>query len=303
MSDLNESTEIKTTNSRRQRVFLAIALTGFGLLLLTGCLLAKRYVLGAAVASGMGTPQSSLPGMFFTGLAFSAPLQSAVLLAFLPFSWTRRIAIACTWMLIAVLVFQLGNQAMSMHDSPSLFRSTTTCVLPSVALGWLLPLGLIRTNRGWRLSFPAMSNSQIDNGVTTASLFALTLLVSLCLFSLQFGPAGSYRLGLIGCVIGMVMGAASILPIYWIMKSGPVIAVVIFVALAIAVFWGARTIMLLIGAGNLAVPNSIFLTTIVMSSVFGILLARLCGIRLSTNQGKTNARPCPTQPTPNGISV
>lgn len=262
-----------------------MAFLAFALLLITGCLLAKRYILGSAIASGLGTPTNSyVPGMFFSGLAFSAPIQSAILLAFLPLPLLRRLGIACAWMVVAVLAFVWGNQAFPMHDTPSLFRSSTTSALPCLALGWFIPLGYYRTVKGWQFSLSSTSIAPRTQGFSIASLFGFTLIVSLCLFSLQFGSEGSYRFGLLGCLIGLIMGAASILPIYWIMKLQPAAALALFLAIGIMIFVGIRYAMLLAGAGGLAFSNSVFLSTLWLSTLFGITLAKLGGVQLVTGK-------------------
>ena len=130
---MNEMLENSHTAPRNQRVFFFLALASLAMLMVIGCLLAKRFVLNTAISKGMGTPVSPLPGMLFSGLAFSAPIQSAFLLSLLPFSWFRRVAIACAWMIVVVLAFVVGNRAHPFHDSPTMFKSNALCILPLVA--------------------------------------------------------------------------------------------------------------------------------------------------------------------------
>ena len=247
-----------------------------------GCLLAKRFVLNTAISKGIGTPVSPLPGMLFSGLAFSAPIQSAFLLSLLPCSWFRRVAIACAWMIVVVLAFAVGNQAHPFQDSPSMFRSTTLSILPLVALGWYIPLGLLNHLRGWQLTPSYFSVKSTNQKISISSLFALIFVVSLCLFTLQFGPQGSYVAGLIGMLAGIGFGVIFSLAIYIMMKLTPTYSLVCYIAIGAGTYFFARQIMLAYGAGPKADGNALFLSTLVFTILSGFALAKCFGVDLMT---------------------
>ena len=112
---MNEVANRSQSMVTKRRALLIMALASLASLMIVGCLLAKYFVLNAAISSGVGTPASAVSGVLFSGLAFSAPIQSAFVLAFFPCSWFRRVAIASVWMIVVVLAFAFGNQAHPFH--------------------------------------------------------------------------------------------------------------------------------------------------------------------------------------------
>lgn len=250
--------------------------------MLIGCLLAKQFVLNTAISKGMGTPVSPLPGILFSALALSAPIQSAFLLSLLPYSWLRRVAIACAWMIVVLLAFAVGNQVHPLQDPPAMFRNTTLCILPLFALGWFIPLGLLNLLRGWQLTPRYVSAISTNRKVSITGLFALTFVVSLCLFALQFGPQGSYLSGLIGMLIGSVLGAIFSLPIYIIMKLPPVFSLACYTIIGAATYFVARLILLAVGSGAMANGSALFLSTLVFATLSGFAIASCFGVDLVT---------------------
>jgi hypothetical protein len=277
---LNETLENKPFAEKMWRTFAMLAVVSIAILMLAGCLLAKRFVLNTAISKGLGTPVSPLPGMFFSGLAFAAPIQSAFLLALLPFSSIRRVGIACLWMVIVMLAFAIGIQSHPYQDSPAMFTVNLVCILPLVAFGWYLPLGLLSRLRGWQFSRNDSSTESINTGISITSLFAFTFVASLCLFALQFGPRGSYASGLIGMLIGVVSGSFSSLAIYFIMKLRPLNSLICYVVIGVGTYFVARQIMLAAGAGPMAHGNALFLSTLVFAILSGFVLAKCFGINL-----------------------
>lgn len=267
----------------KQRAFLLLALAIPAILMVSGCLLAKRFVLNAAISNGMGTPVSPLPGLLFSALAFSAPVQSAFLLSLLPCSWFCRTAIACGWMIVVMSAFSMGNQSHPFHDSPAIFGNQLLCVLPLFAFGWFIPLGLLRRLRGWQVHSGLFSRQpKKSRPVSISGLLALTLLVSLCLSALQIGPEGEYLSGLTGMLAGIVFGFIFSLAVCILMKLPPVFSLACYILIGAASYTVARLAMLVAGAGTLANGNALFFSVIVLAVLSGFAVARCFGVELVT---------------------
>ena len=279
---LNEMQDNPTNAEKQWHVFTAVAFVAIASLMLAGCLLAKQFVLNTAISRGMGAPTSPLPGMLFSGLAFAAPIQSAFLLALLPYSTIRKVVIACSWMAIVMIAFAIGLQAHPHQDSPAMFRSNLLCILPLVAFGCYIPLGLLNLLRGWQFARNGSSTEKASTNISISSLFALTFVASLCLFALQFGPQGSFVSGLIGMLVGIVFGSFSSVAIYFIIKLRPVYSLVCYSTIGVGTYFVACQIMLAAGAGPMAKGNALFLSTLILTILSGFVVAKCLGLVFTT---------------------
>ena len=279
---LNETQDNPAIAEKQWYVFTLVAFAAIASLMLAGCLLAKQFALNSAISRGMGTPTSPLPGMLFSGLAFAAPIQSAFLLALLPYSTIRKVVIACSWMAIVMIALAVGIQSHPHQDSPAMFRSNLLCILPLVTFGCYIPLGLLNLLRGWKFVHNSSSAEKANTNISISSLFALTFVAALCLFALQFGPQGSFVSGLIGMLVGIVFGSFTSVAIYLIMKLRPVYSLVCYATIGVGTYFVACQIMLAAGAGPMANGNALFLSTLVLTILSGFVVAKWLGLVFTT---------------------
>ena len=255
------------------------------IMMLTGCLLAKDFVLDAAIARGLGTPINGFPGLICIGLAFAAPIEAAFLLALLPLSFPRRAILASAWMGLVMFFLYLGTWAHPGQDSPALFTPRFQTNLPLFSLGWYLPLGLMRRLRGWQFEFAESSSTVSREPLTITGLMAFTFVVALGLMAVQLAPYASYSAAVAGMVAGIGLGGVSILIIALIMRSPPIVSAFLLPLLAAGVFYGVYFSLRYAGAGPLATTNAVILTIWFGSLFSAFVAAKLSGIGLVSLPG------------------
>jgi hypothetical protein len=262
----------------RQSAFIVFAL--FAITMIGSCLLAKRLVVGASYSTGMGIPTSKVPGMICSGIAFASPFYSAIILSIVGISQVRKLVFAVLWMATIIVAFVIGNTAFIYYGSPVLFSTNSLLLLPALTHGWLVPIWLVGVFKGWRLEFLDSPGYPLRTRITITNLLALTFVVSLCFFALQFRRTDSHMSWMIGLLVAALLGTIGVLLVWFIMRIR--YFVVTYLLIVGATYFSVHLLMVRTGAGPWAVPNAIFLTTFVFALLGGFVLARLNGVQLAT---------------------
>lgn len=223
-------------------------------------------------------------------MAYAGPLQSALLMAFLPFRLLVRVSIAVIWMTVTMLVFSWGNRVYDFMDTPMLFSDKIIFHLPLFTLGVFLSIQFIKSYGGWEFHYLGKKSGSPSNKFTISTVLIYTFLVAACFCPVQL-LGGSIGIGslfvtLAGMAVGLILSAC----IRLLMSIPPILTLVMYLSVGILTFYALKLIMSSTGAGTLSYGNALFISSILFAILFGVVIARLHGVQLQRHGGGYSSR-------------
>lgn len=266
-------------------VFLVYSVSGGAVL--TAIALAKYLIIGAQVAAGLGRPTSVLPGLICTGIAFASPVFAASVISIFRLRVLERNIVGIAWMAAVLFAFIVGSYAHAHQDTPVIFSRELIFALPAFSFGWCIPLLMFHYFRGWRIELAPSSSLRKPPKLTVSSLLAITMIVGLCFYSLQY--AGRFQFpALFGMAVTSCLAFLLIFAIWLVFRLRCLYVVLGYVAFGFLAYAIAFWSLFAAGApGRYAMMNASMLTAFAMTILGGYVLTRLLGGRLITGHAIT----------------